>query len=91
MTLGDGEQWLFCGTVALCLVALALIHQTTGTYETTQHRKIQTLYRLGAAVFVLMLAITGRDLLPAVLIALVAAACALQVVLELRSHGQFSD
>jgi len=80
--LGDGELWLFCGGVALCLVAFAMIHLTTGTPGTSQNRRVQAGSRLGAAAFVVVLAIAGKDLLPPVLTALVAAACALQIVLE---------
>ena len=76
-------RWLFCGAVALCLSVLALIHLITCTLGTTRRRKILSAYRLGAAIFILMLAAAGSGLSSLVLVALVAFACVLQVVLNL--------
>jgi len=77
------ERWLLCGPIALCLLALAAIHLITCTLGTTR-RKILALYRLGAAAFVLALVIVGESLLPLGLMALVAAACAIPVMLDLQ-------
>ncbi|MBD2130439.1 low temperature requirement protein A [Microcoleus sp. ZQ-A2] len=81
--LSNEARWLFCGAVALCLSVLALIHLITCTLGTTRQRKILSAYRLGAAIFVLMLAAAGSGLSSLVLVALVAFACVLQVVLDL--------
>jgi low temperature requirement protein LtrA len=81
--LPDAARWLLCGAVALCLSVLALIHLITCTLGTTRRRKILSAYRLGAAIFVLVLAAAGSGLSSIVLVALVAFACVLQVVLDL--------
>ncbi|MCL1470769.1 low temperature requirement protein A [Argonema antarcticum] len=81
--LPSAERWLLCGAVAICLIFLAVIHFITCTLGTTQRRKILAAYRLGAAAFILILAIAGVNLSPLVLMALVALACAVQVVLDL--------
>lgn len=75
------ERWLICGSIALCLVALAIIHLITCTLGTLRHRKVLALYRLAAAAFALVLAIAGDGLSSVVLVTLVAIACASQVVL----------
>ncbi len=79
--LSEAARWLLCGSVALCLSVLALIHLITCTLGTTRRRKILSAYRLGSAGFILVLAAAGSRLSPVVLIALVAVACAVQVVL----------
>lgn len=78
-----GLRWLLYGAVALCLLALELIHLTTLRTGTTMHSQIGAAYRIGVAAVVLVLAITGVSFLPVALIGLVAVACAVQVVLEL--------
>ena len=82
--LPDGARWLLCGAVALCLLALELIHLTTLTTGTKLH-SFEAAYRIGAAIFVLVLAVAGAGLLPTVLMGLVAIACAIQIILELLS------
>lgn len=86
--LPSAERWLLCGSVAICLIFLAVIHFITCTLGTTQRRKILAAYRLGAAAFILILAIAGVNLSPLVLMALVALACAVQVVLALLGSPQ---
>lgn len=76
-------RWLLCGAVALCLLVLAFIHQMAYQLGTRQQDKTLRLYRLGVGIFILVLATAGNALSPVVLIALVAVACALQVVLDL--------
>lgn len=88
-TLADAEQWLLCGAVVLCLLALGIIHLTTSNSDVTQHSKVQALFRFGAAAFVLVLAVAGKNLLPITLLALVAVACAIQVVFDLLSSNRF--
>lgn len=81
--LPDSTRWLFCGSVALCLSVLALIHLITCTLGTARRRKILSAYRLGSAAFILVLAVAGSQLPPVVLVGLVAVACVIQVVLDL--------
>ena len=87
MGLSEAERWLICSAVALCLLALEVIHRTTRSSETRLHNKVGTVYRLSAAAFVLILAVAGGNLLPIMLLALVAATCAGQVVLDLRGES----
>lgn len=87
--LPDKVRWLLCGAVALCLSVLALIHLITCTLGTTRQRKILSAYRLGAAVFVLILAAFGSGLSTVILVALVAVACVVQVVLNLLLTRRF--
>ncbi len=75
----DAERWLLCGSVALCLLALALLHLTK-VIRYCQYRASQRI--LGAVVLV-VLAAFGGGLLPLALIAFVAVVCVVQVVLEL--------
>lgn len=77
------ERWLICGAVAICLIALAVIHTITCTLGTTRRRKILAAYRMGSAAFILAIAFAGVALSPIVVIGLVAFACAVQVVLDL--------
>jgi hypothetical protein len=53
-----------------------------------RRRKILSAYRIASAAFVLVLAVAGVSLSPVLLIALVAVACALQVVLDLLGSSQ---
>jgi low temperature requirement protein LtrA len=80
--LSDGVRWLLCSSVALCLTVLAVLHWITCTLG-TRRRKSLIAYRLGAAVFVLVLAAAGSALSAVVLIGLIAVACVTQVVLDL--------
>jgi low temperature requirement protein LtrA len=81
--LTERERWLFCGATALCLCCLAGIQSLTGTLKTRQLRARISAYRLGAAVFLLILAIAGQSLSGFLLVVLVAVACAIQVVLDI--------
>ena len=76
------ERWLICVGVALCLVALAVIHLITCTLGTTRKRKILAAYRLVSAAFILILAIGGINLSPVLLMMLVTLACVVQVVFD---------
>ncbi|OUL22249.1 low temperature requirement protein A [Nostoc sp. 106C] len=88
--LPDNERLLFCGAVTLCLVILAVINLTTCILEKQRQGKILSAYRLGAGAFVFFLGIAGKNLAPVALIALVAAACAIAVALDLfgKSRSQ---
>jgi low temperature requirement protein LtrA len=87
--LGDdaarGEKVLFCLAVALCLGILSNLHWTSCELGQTKCKKILTYYRLGAAAFVLVLILVCNVLPSLVVIALVAFACAIQIVLDIFS------
>lgn len=82
-TLPEAERWLFCGAVTLCLTTLALTNFISCILEKNKKAKILSIYRLGAGVFVLVLAIGGINVSPTVLSSLVAIACILTVTLDL--------
>ena len=75
VALPDNYRWLICGSVALCFIALGILHRT----GVIRYCKIRTKYRSGAAAVLLIIAILGRGLLPLAVIALVAFVCAVQV------------
>ncbi|MBW4481345.1 MAG: low temperature requirement protein A [Tildeniella torsiva UHER 1998/13D] len=76
------EQWLFCGAVALALTALAAIHWMTCNLGSPRFRRVLTTYRLGSAVFIVMLALTA-NLTSLGIVAWTAVACLVQVVFDL--------
>jgi low temperature requirement protein LtrA len=78
-----GDKVLFCLAVALCLLVLSNLHWASGKLGQTKCKKILTYYRLGAAAFVLALAIACNVLSSLVVITLVAFACAIQIVLDI--------
>lgn len=86
MALPAPERWLLCGSVALCLLALGLLHRTGVIFKC----KVRTKYRLGAAAVLLVLAIVGVGLSPLVVVGLVALVCATQVVQDLYQSGKVS-
>ncbi len=78
-----GEKVLFCLAVALCLLILSNLHWTTCKLGQTKCKRILTFYRLGAAAFVLTLALASSVLSSLVIITLVAFACTIQIVLDI--------
>jgi low temperature requirement protein LtrA len=83
MLLSPANLWLICGAVALCFLALGIIHQTTVAAGTQKCSQLQVNYRIGAAAIVFVIALVGVSLIPVILIGIVAALCAIQVVLDL--------
>jgi low temperature requirement protein LtrA len=79
----DMERWVFCGATALSVCCLAGIHWLTCTLGTPKFRTILSTYRLSSAAFILILAIAGQSLSGLMLVVLVAAACLVQVMLDL--------
>ena len=82
LVLPDGDRWLICVGTAICLTALAVIHLITCTLG-RERSKILAAYRIASAAFVLGIAIAGVNLSPIIGMSLIAAACAVQVVLAL--------
>jgi low temperature requirement protein LtrA len=77
------ERWVFCGATALSIGCLAGIHWLTCTLGTPKFRTVLSAYRLGSVGFILILAIAGQSLSGLMLVVLVAAACIVQVILDL--------
>ena len=90
VALPNNERWLICGSVALCLITLGMLHRT----GVIRYCKIRSKYRSGAAVVLVIIAILGKGLLPLAVIALVAFVCAVQVFQDLyqsRPTTRLSD
>jgi low temperature requirement protein LtrA len=77
----EGDHWLLCGGVILCLLSLSLIHYITCTLG--GRKKILSAYRLGSAAFVSVVALFGTNVTPVVQMMLVSIACLIQVLLAL--------
>ncbi|MBW4677916.1 MAG: low temperature requirement protein A [Desmonostoc geniculatum HA4340-LM1] len=79
LALPDSQRWLICGSVALCSLAVSILHR----FGVIRYCKIRSQYRLGGAVVLVAIAIFGKGLLPVTVIALVALISVLQVVQDL--------
>lgn len=77
--LPDNYRWLICGSVALCLFSLGILHRTGIIFKC----KVRTKYRIATAFLLLLLAILGTGLIPLGVISIVAIVCALQIVQDL--------
>lgn len=72
---------LLCTSVALCLFVLAMVHQITCSLGDRRHHLV--IYRLVAAVAVLLLGLGSGMLLPIALIAMIAVICISQVIVDI--------
>ncbi|MEB3290352.1 MAG: low temperature requirement protein A [Leptolyngbya sp.] len=79
----SSEQWLFCGALALVLTALATIHWMTCSLGTPEFRRVLSAYRMGSALFILLLALAGPNLTSLEVVAWTAVACLVQVGLDI--------
>ena len=90
VALADNYRWLICGSVALCFVALGILHRT----GVIRYCKIRAKYRIATAVVLILIAILGKGLLPLTVIALVALVCGGQVFQDMyqsRPTTRLSD
>jgi low temperature requirement protein LtrA len=79
-----GDRWLLCGSVALCLLGLAILHHTGVIFRC----KVRYRYRLGTAIGLVGLAIGGAPLASWLLMAIVAVLSMGQVMQDLyQGHG----
>lgn len=79
-------RWILCGSVALSMSALAMIHLMSCNLGPPGRRKILAAYRLGSAIGLLVVGVAGVKLSPTTTISLVAIACAIQVILDVLTH-----
>jgi len=77
--LSTADRWLLCGSLALCFLALALLHRTGVIFFC----KARTRHRLGAAAVLLILAIAAVNWSPLAIALAVAIVCVAQVGLDL--------
>lgn len=85
--LSPSEPWLLCGAVAMCFLALSLIHRTTVDAGSTKCSQLQVNYRLGAAAIVFVFAVVGISISPVILLGLVAVVCTIQVGIDLYGRN----
>lgn len=78
------ERWLLCGSVALCLLALGLLHRTGVIFRC----KVRTKYRVGAAIVLVVVAVVGVGWSPLLVVGVVGLVCATQVVQDLYQSGK---
>ncbi len=76
------ERWLMSGALALCFLALGVLHLITVSLGHPRQRTLVAGIRFGTAAFLLVLAIAGTQLYPITLILLLAIVSVAQVVLD---------
>jgi low temperature requirement protein LtrA len=79
VALSDAGRWLLCGSIALCYLALGILHRL----GVIRYCKIRSKYRVGTTVAVIAIAVLGKGLLPIAIIGFVAVTCVIQVVQDL--------
>jgi low temperature requirement protein LtrA len=81
------ELWLICGSVALGLFSMGLLHLVS--FEANSSRKIGLkwlFYRFISAFIVIMIAVLGVKVLPITLLFTIAIVCVIQIIIDLRYH-----
>ena len=76
------DRWLLCGALAVTMAATAVIHLTSLIDWRDVFRHTSAWWRLGSAALLLLLGVLGAPLESAVLLAVAAAICFSQVVLD---------
>lgn len=87
MALATAERWLLCGSVALCLLALTILHRTGVIFRC----KVRSKYRFGSAIVLLLIALVGEPLSPLMVIGLVAVVSIFQVVQDIYQGRPLSS
>nr|WP_315862816.1 low temperature requirement protein A [Trichothermofontia sichuanensis] len=77
------ERWLMSGALALCFLALGILHLITVSLGHPRQRTLIAAIRFGTAAFLLILAIAGTTLTPLVLMGMLAIVSGSQVGLDL--------
>jgi low temperature requirement protein LtrA len=77
--LSDADRWLICGSTALCLASLAVLHRTGVIFQC----KARTKHRMGGAIVLLILAIAGSELPPLAIVLLVSGISMFQVAQDI--------
>ena len=77
--LPDSERWLMAGSVALCYLALAILHRTGVIFPC----KVRSRQRLGGAAAALAVAIFGTALLPVSVVGAIALIGIMEVILDI--------
>ncbi len=79
LALPDAVRWLLCSSVALCYLTLGILHRL----GVIRYCKSRAKFRIGAVPILLLIAFVGKNLLPVVVIGLVAVVSTVQVLQDL--------
>jgi low temperature requirement protein LtrA len=85
--LNDGTRWLLCGGLGLAFASLAAIHRIAADAK----RDVDVWLRLGVVGVALAVAVLGGGLGPTAVVAILAAAVAACLTLELALHERDAD
>lgn len=89
--LAAGDRWLLCGSAAVALVAVGIIHLTGVTNRSAIRREVNAWSHAAAATVTLLLAAVGAALTPLLLMGLLAALTATQVTVDIFVTGHQSE
>jgi low temperature requirement protein LtrA len=82
------ELWLICGSVSSCLFVQGILHLAAVGDPDTEYktRRKWATYRIISGIVIISIAILHLELLPVVLMFILAVVCALQIIFDLRDH-----
>ena len=86
-----GYRWLLCGSLALVLFSVACIDAVTERRQSEFGDKMRTTTRIVSALVILLLAQTGSFMPAWAFLALIAACCVTQVILDLMMSPLQAD
>ena len=93
IALSYSEQWLVCGSVALSLGAQGVLHMSsaysylyTGSTQDYRTSIRWATYRIISAGMILLIPVLRIPLSPFLLVCILAAICAAQIVIDLKQH-----
>jgi low temperature requirement protein LtrA len=90
-SLPSPARWLICAAVAVCLVAIGVIHRTSAPRATLTRDRARTRLRFLAATVALGIAAIGIRLSPVLVIGFLATISAAQLVLDLYNDGEIAE
>ena len=93
LALPSPESWLLCVSTSICLASIGVIEITSAKSNATlvilkwSEKYTEAIFNIATAAFVLFIGATLSDiLLPVFFMAIIAAACIAQVIVDIRRH-----
>lgn len=81
------DQWLICGSVALCLFSIGVIHLSMSKPSGEKKLLMRlSFYRFIAGFVIILIPILGFAMLPILLILIISVICIIQILLDLKHH-----
>ena len=81
------DQWLMCGSVALCLLSMGFLHLITFTANSSRNEGLKLFaYRSVSASVILVIAILNVGMIPVLFLFAISVICIIQIVIDLRNH-----